>query len=156
MSFLRNTFAVLLGLGVAMLIITIGLRINSEWITYSGFTPFEKWSRLLEDMRGNSWFFVALLISTGVASTIGGITTALIVKKAKVAYAILIGFILLFLAVLDIVFFGYHPTFYQIGIFLKFRFGRICEFSCDGFKILQIILLFYNGLHRLEKSKINR
>ena len=95
MSFLRNTFAVLLGLGVAMLIITIGLRINSEWITYPGFTPFEKWSRLLEDMRGNSWFFVALLISTGIASTIGGITTALIVKKAKVAYAILIGFILL-------------------------------------------------------------
>jgi len=88
MSFLRNTFAVLLGLGVAMLIITIGLRINSEWITYSGFTPFKKWSRLLEDMRGNSWFFVALLISTGVASTIGGITTALIVKKAKVAYAL--------------------------------------------------------------------
>lgn len=96
MSFLRNTFAVLLGLGVAMLIITIGLRINSEWITYSGFTPFEKWSRLLEDMRGNSSFFVALLISTGVASTIGGITTAFIVKKAKVAYAILISFILLF------------------------------------------------------------
>ena len=99
MSFLRNTFAVLLGLGVAMLIITIGLRINSEWITYSGFTPFEKWSRLLEDMRGNSCFFVALLVSTGIASTIGGITTAFIVKKAKVAYAILIGFILLFLAV---------------------------------------------------------
>ena len=81
MSFLRNTFAVLLGLGVAMLIITIGLRINSEWITYSGFTPFEKWSRLLEDMRGNSCFFVALLVSTGIASTIGGITTAFIVKS---------------------------------------------------------------------------
>ena len=122
MSFLRNTFAVLLGLGVAMLIITIGLRINSEWITYPGFTPFE------------NWFFVALLISTGVASTIGGITTALIVKKAKVAYAILIGFILLFLAVLDIVFFGYHPTFYQIGIFLT-----IFPFSWVGGKIIEVI-----------------
>ena len=133
MSFLRNTFAVLLGLGVAMLIITIGLRINSEWITYSGFTPFEKWSRLLEDMRGNNSFFVALLISTGIASTIGGITTAFIVKKAKVAYAILIGFILLFLAVLDIVFFGYHPTFYQVGIFLTFF-----PFSWIGGKIVEI------------------
>jgi len=148
MSFLRNTFAVLLGLGVAMLIITIGLRINSEWITYSGFTPFEKWSRLLEDMRGNNSFFVALLISTGIASTIGGITTAFIVKKAKVAYAILIGFILLFLAVLDIVFFGYHPTFYQIGIFLT-----IFPFSWVGGKIIEVIFNQREEKNRKIQSK---
>ena len=133
MTFLRNTFGVLMGLLVAMLTITIGLRLNSEWITYSGFTPFEKWQNLLEDMRGNTWFFVAILISSGIGSIIGGITTALIVKYAKVAYAIFIGFILLFLAVLDIIFFGYHPTFYQIGIFLTF-------FPCSwiGGKIIQV------------------
>ena len=101
------------------------------------------------DMRGNSCFFVALLVSTGIASTIGGITTAFIVKKAKVAYAILIGFILLFLAVLDIVFFGYHPTFYQIGIFLT-----IFPFSWVGGKIIEVI--FNQREEKTGKSKINR
>ena len=91
MNFLRNTFAVLIGLFIAMIIITIGLRINSEWITYSGLTPFDKWSQLLHDMKKNDGFFIALLISSGLASTIGGITTALLVKYAKVAYAMLIG-----------------------------------------------------------------
>ena len=120
MNFLRNTFAVLIGLFVAMVVITIGLRINSEWITYSGITPFDKWSQLL--------------ISSGLASTIGGITTALLVKYAKVAYAMLIGFILLFLAVLDIIFFASHPIFYQIGIFLTFF-----PFSWVGGKIIEVI-----------------
>ena len=133
MNFLRNTFAVLIGLFIAMIIITIGLRINSEWITYSGLTPFDKWSQLLHDMKKNDGFFIALLISSGLASTIGGITTALLVKYAKVAYAMLIGFILLFMAVLDIIIFPYHPTFYQVGIFLTFF-----PFSWIGGKIVEI------------------
>lgn len=136
MNFLRNTFAVFIGLLVAMVIITIGLRINSEWITYSGITPFDKWGKLLEDMKNNSWFFIALLISSGIASTLGGIITALLVKYAKVAYAMLIGFILLFLAVLDIILFAPHPTFYQIGIFLTFF-----PFSWIGGKIIEV---FFN------------
>lgn len=134
MNFLRNTFAVFIGLLVGMAIITLGLRINSEWITYSGITPFDKWEQLLKDMRNNSDFFVALLISSGLASTIGGIVTALLVTYAKVAYAMLIGFILLFLAVLDIVLFTPHPTFYKIGIFLTFF-----PFSWVGGKIIEVI-----------------
>lgn len=133
MNFLRNTFAVFIGLLIATAIITIGLRINSEWITYSGITPFDKWEKLLEDMKNDSWFFVALLISSGIASTLGGITTALLVKYAKVAYSMLIGFILLFLAVLDIILFDPHPTFYQIGIFLTFF-----PFSWIGGKVIEV------------------
>ena len=117
MNFLRNTFAVLIGLFIAMIIITIGLRINSEWITYSGITPFDKWKQLLHDMKKNDGFFIALLISSGLASTIGGITTALLVKYAKVAYAMLIGFILLFLAVLDIILSASHPIFTKLEFF---------------------------------------
>lgn len=132
MKILRNTIAVLVGLLVAMLIITVGLRLNSEWITYSGFTPFDKWGKLLYDMRRNASFFATLLLSTGIASTIGGIVTAILVKYAKVAYAMLIGFILLFLAVLDIVIFPYHPTFYKIGVFLTFF-----PFSWLGGKIIE-------------------
>lgn len=136
MSFLRNTFAVFVGLFVAMILISFGVRLNSEWITYSGFTPFEKWGQLLAHMqqRQDSWFFLALLISSGVASTIGGIATAILVKVAKVAYAMLIGFTLLFLAVLDIIIFPYHPTFYKIGIFLTFF-----PFSWVGGKIIEVI-----------------
>lgn len=133
MGFLRNTFAVLLGLAVAMFVIAAGLRLNSEWVTYSGISPYENWGRLLEEMYHDKAFFVVLLISTGIASIIGGVTTAIVVKQAKVAYAMLIGFILLFMAVLDIIIFPYHPTFYQVGIFLTFF-----PFSWIGGKIVEI------------------
>ena len=133
MGFLRNTFAVLLGLAVAMFVIAAGLRLNSEWVTYSGISPYENWGRLLEEMYHDKAFFVALLISTGIASIIGGVTTAIVVKQAKVAYAMLIGFILLFMAVLDIIIFPYHPTFYQVGIFLTFF-----PLSWIGGKIVEI------------------
>lgn len=134
MNFLRNTFAVLIGLAVAMGIIHIGIRINSDWITYSGITPFERWESFLRDLDKDTGFFVALLISSGIASTIGGIVTAILVKYAKVAYAMFIGFILLFLEVLDIIIFPNHPTFYQIGIFLTFF-----PFSWLGGKIIEYI-----------------
>ena len=133
MGFLRNTFAVLLGLTVAMFVIAAGLRLNSEWVTYSGISPYENWGRLLEEMYHDKAFFVALRISTGIAAIIGGVTTAIVVKQAKVAYAMLIGFILLFMAVLDIIIFPYHPTFYQVGIFLTFF-----PFSWIGGKIVEI------------------
>ena len=133
MGFLRNTFAVLLGLAVAMFVIAAGLRLNSEWVTYSGISPYENWGRLLEEMYHDKAFFVALRISTGIASIIGGVTTAIVVKQAMVAYAMLIGFILLFMAVLDIIIFPYHPTFYQVGIFLTFF-----PFSWIGGKIVEI------------------
>ena len=84
-----------------------------------------------QTIGGHAWkqlVFRSIMISTGVASTIGGITTALIVKKAKVAYAILIGFILLFLAVLDYCLFRIPPYFlsdrnisYDISFFLGWR-----------------------------------
>lgn len=135
MSFLRNTFAVIVGLIVAMTIITLGIRINSEWTLYFGLTPFDKWENLLEHMyvKQDTWFFLALLFFSGLASTIGGIATALLVKYAKVAYAMLIGFILLFMAVLDLMIFPYHPTFYKIGVFLTFF-----PFSWVGGKIIDV------------------
>ncbi|MBP7173747.1 MAG: hypothetical protein KBA33_06725 [Cloacibacterium sp.] len=134
MEFLRNTIAVLLGLGIAMLAITFGLRLNSAWITYAELSPFKNWGRLLEAVKDDEGFFFALLISSGVGSTIGGIVTALVVKYAKVAYAMLIGFILLFIAVLDIIIFPHHPVFYQIGIFLTFF-----PSSWVGGKIVEVI-----------------
>ena len=134
MNFLRNTFAVLTGLFVAALLISLGVRINSSWITYEGFTPFQRWETLLKAMEHKPYFFIALLISSGIAATVGGVVTAIIVKYAKVAYAILIGFILLFMAMLDIIIFPYHPTFYKILIFLTFF-----PFAWIGGKITEVI-----------------
>jgi len=144
MNFLRNTFAVLTGLAVAGLLISLGIRLNSAWITYDEFAPFQHWESLLEKMQHKPYFFVALLISSGIAATVGGVVTAIIVKYAKVAYAILIGFILLFLAMLDIIIFPYHPTFYKILIFLTFF-----PFSWIGGKITEVI---YKRKKRRERN----
>lgn len=144
MNFLRNTFAVLVGLAVAGILISLGVRLNSAWITYEEYAPFKHWKSLLQSMEHKPYFFVALLISSGIGATIGGVVTAVLVKYAKVAYAILIGFILLFIAMLDIIIYPYHPTFYKILIFLTF-------FPCAwmGGKITEII-------YKRKKRKLQR
>lgn len=134
MNFLRNTFAVIIGLLVAGFIITLGVKLNPSWINYDQLTPFQQWASVLRSVQHKPYFFVALLISAGVASTVGGVIAAIIVKYAKVAYAILIGFILLFIAMLDIIIFPYHPTFYKITIFLIFF-----PFAWMGGKITEVI-----------------
>lgn len=134
MSFLRNTLGVLIGLACSGLIISLGVRINSEWVTYEYFSPFQTWEKFLYSVRGDNGFFLWLLFLSGISASLGGVATAVIVKQAKVAYAILIGFILLFIAMLDIIIFPYHPTFYKICIFLTFF-----PFSWVGGKITEII-----------------
>lgn len=147
MNFLRNTLAVLVGLAFSAIIISLGIRLNSSWVTYDEYAPFTRWRNLLESMEHKPYFFVALLISSGIAATLGGVATAIIVKYAKVAYAILIGFILLFIAMLDIIIFPYHPTFYKICIFLTFF-----PFSWIGGKITEII---YERKKRITNKRKN-
>ena len=148
MNFLRNLLAVFLGLVVAGFLISLGVRLNSSWITYDGFSAFQKWETVLKSVEHKPYFFVALLISSGIAATVGGVVTAIIVKYAKVAYAILIGFILLFLAMLDIIIFPYHPTFYKILIFLTFF-----PFSWIGGKITEVI---YERKKRNKRFLLNK
>ncbi len=145
MNFLRNTIAVLVGLAVAAVIITLGIRLSLGWNSYQEFSPFAHWRKLLIAMQNKPWFYVALLFSSGIGATIGGVVTAILVKYAKVAYAILIGFILLFLAMLDIIIFPYHPTFYKITIFLIFF-----PFSWIGGKIVEVL---YDRRKKRKKEK---
>ncbi|AQW90862.1 hypothetical protein HZP84_15270 [Elizabethkingia anophelis] len=145
MNFLRNTFGVILGLFVAALIITLGVRLNPAWITYEQFAPFKRWEYLLYSVRNKDYFFVALLVSSGIGAMIGGVVTALVVKYAKVAYAILIGFILLFIAMLDVIIFPFHPTFYKISIFLIFF-----PFSWIGGKVVEVLT---NKWSKIKKNK---
>ncbi len=134
MNFIRNTFAVLVGLAIAGLIITLGIRAFPKWVTFDAFAPFEHWQRFLESMKNNDAFFGFLLFISGLGTTVGGVVTAMIVKYAKVAYAILIGFIMLFIAMLDVIILPYHPTYYKISIFLV-----IFPFAWMGGKIVEII-----------------
>lgn len=134
MNFLRNTFSVLLGLSIVGVVISLGIRTNPNWITFDAFTPFDHWSRFLQSMQGNNGFFLFLLFISGVGTTIAGIVTAICVKYAKVAYALLVGFMMLFIAMLDVVIFPYHPTFYKISIFLVFF-----PFSWLGGKIVEMM-----------------
>lgn len=134
MNFIRNTIAVIVGLGIAGLIITLGIRAFPQWVNFDAFAPFEHWQRFLQSKQNDVAFFGFLLFISGLGTTVGGVATAIIVKYAKVAYAILIGFIMLFIAMLDVIVFPYHPTFYKISIFLTFF-----PFSWIGGKIVEVI-----------------
>nr|WP_314493600.1 hypothetical protein [uncultured Chryseobacterium sp.] len=149
MSFIRNTFAVLVGLVIAGLIITLGIRAFPKWVTFEAFAPFEHWQRFLESMRHDDAFFGFLLFISGLGSTVGGVATAIIVKYAKVAYAILIGFIMLFIAMLDIIIYPYHPTFYKISIFLIFF-----PFAWMGGKIVEVI--YERKKKKMRTDKLNK
>lgn len=134
MNFCRNTLGILAGLTVAVLIITFGIRLDSDWVNYKEFAPFRHWEMLLQRVQHKDTFFIALLFFGGLGVSFGGVVSAIIVKYAKVAYAILIGFIMLFIAMLDIIIYPYHPVFYKISIFLVFF-----PFSWIGGKITEVI-----------------
>ncbi|WP_343663731.1 hypothetical protein [Chryseobacterium mucoviscidosis] len=149
MNFIRNTIAVIVGLGIAGLIITLGIRAFPQWVNFDAFAPFEHWQRFLQSKQNDGAFFGFLLFISGLGTTVGGVATAIIVKYAKVAYAILIGFIMLFIAMLDVIVFPYHPTFYKISIFLTFF-----PFSWIGGKIVEVI--YERKKKRRTAEKMNK
>lgn len=140
---IRNIFGVSIGILVALAIVTFAINIDPNWIEYEGGFIFKHWQKVVKSARDE--FFIALLISEGVGSMIGGIVTALIVKEAKTAYAMLIGFLLFIAALFDIIFTTDHPTFYEIGIFFVFF-----PFSWLGGKIVDLI--YKNWFVRATKN----
>lgn len=66
MNFIRNTIAVLVGLGIAGLIITLGIRVFPQWVTFEAFAPFEHWQRFLFSMKDDKAFFGFLLFISGL------------------------------------------------------------------------------------------
>lgn len=128
---IRNTLAVISGLLVAITVITLSVMINSYWIPYNyKGLPIEYWRSIVRTAKGE--FFIALLISSGIGSLLGGIVCALLVKTAKTAYAMLIGFILLLIAIISVFTFKGHPTWYIISMFFIFF-----PFSWLGAKIVE-------------------
>ena len=116
----RNFIAVLFGLLVGATIIVLIINIDSRWIEYNGDIPFLKWQTILKNTNTKDEFYIALLIAGGFGSTIGGIVAAMIVRRAKQAYAMFIGMIFFFIAMGDILINAHHPTFYEVGLFFVF------------------------------------
>jgi hypothetical protein len=48
MNFIRNTIAVLVGLGIAGLIITLGIRVFPQWITFEAIMHFSDFCCLFQ------------------------------------------------------------------------------------------------------------
>lgn len=137
--FVRNTLAVLVGLCVSVVLILVGITMNKAWFDELSFIDLHHkssvllyWKSVIYNAPNN--FFIALLVSYGVASTVGGVATAVLVKRAKQAYAMLIGFTLYIVAIIDILLVHGHPTWYNILIFFVF-------FPCAwlGGKIVDLI-----------------
>ena len=117
----RNSLAVILGLSLAISIINYGLVAFTNSPVEM---PILHWQSFLRSI--NHQGYITLLWLSGLASILGGILAALCVKIAKVAYAMLIGFILLFSAVIDVMWHEAHPSFYKVTIFIIF-------FPCSWF-----------------------
>lgn len=121
-TILRNVIGVLLGLTVVYLIINAGITVNAYKLGWDDEAVFPEWRHIIKYFsKGNGKqfevnFFGMMLLSSGIAALCGGVVTALIVKRAKQAYSMLIGFILLLVAFGDVIFTPYHPTWYEIAI----------------------------------------
>jgi hypothetical protein len=137
MKIIQNFGGILMGLFVALLIITIGITIDHRW-----FKPvtsheinhwadvYKHWSCILKETRQE--FFIGLFISCSIGSLVGGIVTAMIVKKAKVAYSMVVGLILLFIASFEVILIKNHPVWYRFTFWLAFF-----PFSWIGSKIIE-------------------
>lgn len=135
---IRNTIAVISGLAVAIALILLAITANKSWFDELSGVELEPMSEVLIYWKSvvkqaPTGFFVSLLFSYGIGSMIGGVVTALMVKRAKQAYAMFIGFILFALAITDILWVEGHPTWYNICIFFVFF-----PFSWLGGKIVDI------------------
>ncbi|MGV1018443.1 hypothetical protein ACTS9V_02125 [Empedobacter falsenii] len=118
---LRNTIAVIVGLAVIYAIIQFGLIYNADRLGWDD-KVFPEWRHIIkyfshqEGKKFEVQFFGSMLAISGIAALVGGVITALIVRRAKQAYTMFVGFIVLIVALGDVLFTPYHPTWYEIAI----------------------------------------
>ena len=102
---LKNLLAVLAGLGIATVIIILGITADKHWFDELKDIDLSQKADIFLYWRdvihyAPDEFFIAMLISCGVGSLVGGIVTGFLVSTAKEAYAMFIGFILLIILTL--------------------------------------------------------
>lgn len=118
---LRNTIAVIIGLIIIYAIIQFGLIYNANRLQWDD-RIFPEWRHVIkyfsqgEGKKFELQFFGSMLAISGIAALVGGVITAIIVRKAKQAYTMFVGFIVLIVALGDVIITPYHPTWYEIAI----------------------------------------
>jgi len=118
---LRNTIAVIVGLVIIYAIIQFGLIYNANRLQWDD-KIFPEWRHVIkyfsqgEGKKYEVQFFGSMLAISGIAALVGGVITALVVKRAKQAYTMFVGFIVFIVALGDVLFTPYHPTWYEIAI----------------------------------------
>ncbi len=139
MNLIRNFIGVIIGLVLAATIITVGITIDHRWFSEvvsheinSWQDVYTYWRQVLVGAREE--FFIGLFISFCIGSLLGGIVTALIVTKAKPAYAMLVGLILSIVAYIEVLIIPNHPFWYKIAIWFAFF-----PFAWMGSKIIEQI-----------------
>ena len=149
-TIVRNTISVALGLAIVYLIVNLGITLNAERLGWVDQEVFPEWRHIIKYFtKGDGKhfevdFFGLMLLTSGIAALCGGVVTAILVRRAKQAYSMLIGFILLLIALGDVVFTPYHPTWYEIAIC-----PVLFLFSWIGGLIIDII---YKKFFRKPKS----
>ncbi|WP_185870303.1 hypothetical protein [Blattabacterium cuenoti] len=110
----RNIFSVIIGIGVSITEILSAIELIKKWFVKIQFIPLKN----LQDIfiYAPTEFFIILTFFYAISSFIGGITTALFVKIAKKAYAVLNGFILFIIAFIHIFLYTL-PLWFKIIIF---------------------------------------
>ncbi|WP_313578965.1 hypothetical protein [Chishuiella sp.] len=118
---LRNTIAVIIGLVIIYVIIQFGLVFNANRLGWDE-KVFPEWRHIIKyfsngiGKKHEVQFFGSMLVISGFAALVGGIITATIVKRAKQAYTMFVGFIVFLVALGDILITPNHPTWYEISI----------------------------------------
>jgi len=131
----RNTIAVLIGLAIIYVIVQFGLIYNADRLGWDD-KIFPEWRHVIKffsvgvGKKNEVQFFGSMLAISGLGALIGGIITALIVRRAKQAYTMFVGFILLIIALGDVLITPYHPTWYEVAIcpvlFFSSWIGGLC------------------------------
>ena len=94
---LRNTIAVIVGLAVIYAIIQFGLIYNADRLGWDD-KVFPEWRHIIkyfshqEGKKFEVQFFGSMLAISGIAALVGGVITALIVRRAKQAYTMFVGY----------------------------------------------------------------
>jgi hypothetical protein len=140
MKVLRTFVGIFAGFLVAMTIISVGVTIDHRWFAHVSNHEINNWTDLYKHwgciLKGTrEEFFISLFISCCLGSFFGGIVTALLVPKAKVAYSMLVGLMLLIIAFFELVFIPNHPDWYKFTIWFAFF-----PFSWMGSKIVEKLI----------------
>ncbi|WP_223843721.1 hypothetical protein [Blattabacterium cuenoti] len=139
----RNILSVFLGVIISIIEILYFIKIIKRWFLKIKFIPLNKLKYIF--FKAPTEFFLILIFFYAFSALLGGLITAFFVKNAKIAYAILTGFILFLIALFHIFFYPL-PLWFKIIILPLFL-----PFSYLGGYFIEIIQKKINKIKLIRK-----